>query len=56
MISSFPHDDDNDDDPDDESDDDNDGGTQPPSPVQQVYVGCGTPQLTGAFCDVTSLK
>ena len=56
MISAFPYDDDIDDDPDDASDDDNDDGTQPPSPNYQVCVGCGTPQLVGAFCDVTSNK
>ena len=57
MISSFLYDDDNDDDPDDESDDDNDVvGTQPPSPIQQVYVGCGTPLSTGEFCEEHRLK
>ena len=48
MISSFPNDDD--------SDDDNDDDTQPPSPIHQVCVGCGTPRLAGAFCDSTSIE
>ena len=56
MISSFPDDDNIDDDPDDARNDDNDDGTQPPSPIYQVFVGCGTPQLASAFCDVTSNK
>ena len=47
---------DSDDHTNDESDDDNDDGTQAPSPIYQVCVGCGTPQLAGAFCDSTSIE
>ena len=56
MISSFPYDDDSDDDADDERDDDNGDGTQPPSPIYEVCVGCGTPHSAGAFCDLTSIQ